>query len=481
MRINSTSTGRASACSKASPALRTALPRVPARRANIAVATSYQSYQPVGNAVAGAPQLPADSRIANPLPESASQNPVFKTLETALQRTFNSQQPGHRNDWREIEGAYCLFPPNNRAPDAVVHFLGTSFVGAAPQISYRLFLEAMSNRNILVITTPYNTSFDHLRIADESQFKFDRALRALGPEYTLLPTYGVGHGTGAIAHMLICSRYAVARAGNVCFSFNNRAATESIPLLAPLLAPSAKLLGPALNAIANSPVRSTIESALDTMRSFSPSIVRQVVPLVEQLAPMYLDMAQGREEFTPGPEETKSLIRSYYAVPRNLLIRFKDDSFDDTNTLAQLLQTSPILGEVLDLSVRTLPGDHLRLMQQAIIDLPPEVARMASSAVYTGGDLIGRSAGVATQMGVPQATELLTQASQAVSNMAGMLGGQVGGPVTDSMQNLADEVATFIGTNAVVRSGTRALPAYPQQQFGSPMPQYGSQGQSVQF
>lgn len=57
------------------------------------------------------------------------------------------------------------------------------------------------------------------------------------------------------------------------------------------------------------------------------------------------------------------------------------------------------------------------------------------------------------------------------------------------MQNLADEVATFIGTNAVVRSGTRALPAqsyqqqqpFGQQQYGSSMPQYGSQGQSVQF
>lgn len=38
---------------------------------------------------------------------------------------------------------------------------------------------------------------------------------------------------------------------------------------------------------------------------------------------MYLDLAQGREEFSPGAEETKSLIRSYYAVPRNLLLRFK--------------------------------------------------------------------------------------------------------------------------------------------------------------
>ena len=84
---------------------------------------------------------------------------------------------------------------------------------------------------------------------------------------------------------------------------------------------------------------------------------------------------------TPSPPDT--------AVNHNLLLRFKDDSVDETSTLAQLLQTSSTLSEVLDISVRTLPGDHLRLMHQAIVDLPPEVARLASSAVHTGGDFIG--------------------------------------------------------------------------------------------
>jgi hypothetical protein len=48
------------------------------------------------------------------------------------------------------------------------------------------------------------------------------------------------------------------------------------------------------------------------------------------------------------------------------------------------------------------PGDHLRPMQQAVVDLPPEVARMANQAVATGGTLIGRLADMAQQMGVPQ-------------------------------------------------------------------------------
>ncbi len=61
-----------------------------------------------------------------------------------------------------------------------------------------------------VITTPFGTNFDHLRIADESQFKFDRALRVLGSDAAALPIYGVGHALGSVIHLLISARYAVA-------------------------------------------------------------------------------------------------------------------------------------------------------------------------------------------------------------------------------------------------------------------------------
>ncbi len=83
-------------------------------------------------------------------PPPATTNPILKTVENVLQNTFNSQQPGRRNDWREIEGSWVLFPPSNRTPEAVVHFLGAAYVGAAPHVAYRLFLEALSNRNVLV-------------------------------------------------------------------------------------------------------------------------------------------------------------------------------------------------------------------------------------------------------------------------------------------------------------------------------------------
>ncbi|GFH13040.1 uncharacterized protein HaLaN_08841, partial [Haematococcus lacustris] len=379
-------------------------------------------------------------------------NSTLTGLERLITNTFNSSAPGQRNDWREVEGAWVLHPPNDRAPEAVVHFLGAAFI----------------------IATPYSTSFDHLRVADEAQFKFDHALRSLGPETGLLPVYGVGHSLGAVVHLLISARYAVARTGNAFLSFNNRSAVEVVPLFSPLIAPSARLLGPLLTQIAASPVRSTVESAMETLRGLSPSLLRQLAPLMEQLAPLYLDIGQGRVDTSPSSEETSNLVRSYYSVPRNLLLRFKNDDLDDTGSLASLLQGSPAVSEMLDLTVRTLPGDHLRPLQQALVGLPPDVARMANQAVYAGGDVIGRLAGMATQMGMAQASGPLAELSKGVVGFASTLGGEVGGPVTDSMQGLADEVAAWIGTGEAVLSGSRALPARSvftdRPQFGSPAP-----------
>lgn len=52
---------------------------------------------------------------------------------------------------------------------------------------------------------------------------------------------------------------------------------------------------------------------LGTVRNLSPSLLRQVSPLVEQLAALMLEVSQGRQEFTPAPEETRTLVRSYYS------------------------------------------------------------------------------------------------------------------------------------------------------------------------
>lgn len=48
--------------------------------------------------------------------------------------------------------------------------------------------------------------------------------------------------------------------------------------------------------------------AIKQLENFSPPIMRQVLPLLEQLPPLYMDLVKGREDFTPKPEETRRLV-----------------------------------------------------------------------------------------------------------------------------------------------------------------------------
>ena len=167
--------------------------------------------------------------------------------------------------------------------------------------------------------------------------------------------------------------------------FNNKPATDSIPFLSPFIAPSARALGPILSQLATSPLRSGVEQWVDILKGvylfcspdscdtiinkilsfadLSPDTFKQIIPLLDQLTPIYLDVAAGAKEFTPPPEESRTMIRDGYAVGRNLLLKFANDSIDETPVLASVLQSSAAK-ESLELTVKTLPGDHVRPLQQ---------------------------------------------------------------------------------------------------------------------
>uniref|UniRef100_A0A7N0U8M9 Uncharacterized protein n=1 Tax=Kalanchoe fedtschenkoi TaxID=63787 RepID=A0A7N0U8M9_KALFE len=310
---------------------------------------------------------------------------LYGQIERLLTETARqSQYRWMGRDWSQIEGAWVLKPENSR-PTSVVHFIGGMFVGAAPQLTYRLFLERLADRGVLVIATPYASGFDHLYIADEVQFKFERCIRALHETVQNLPTFGIGHSLGALAHLLIGSRYAVQRTGNVLMAFNNKEASLAVPLFSPVLVPMAQSVGPLLSQIAASPtVRLGAEMAMKQIENLSPTIMKQVLPLVEQLPPLYMDLAKGREDFTPKPEETRRLVKSYYGISRNLLIKFKDDILDETPILAQILSSESAISSMLDLSIRQLPGDHGLPLQQGLPDVPPQMA----DAVNLGSELL---------------------------------------------------------------------------------------------
>lgn len=392
---------------------------------------------------------------------------MFDNIEQQIVRTLTLQPNNGNNNgdgnWQEVQGSWVLRPPPELGPPlAVVHFVGGAFVGAAPQLTYRLFLECLASRRALIIATPFETAFNHLRISDELQFKFDRCYKALGPEVADLPVFGVGHSLGSLMHLLISARYAAPRAGNALLSFNNRPATDSIPFLSPLIAPSARLLGPILQQVANSPLAPTADQLRNLLRGLSPALLKQVLPLVDQLTPIYLEVSQGKQEFTPTPDETRELIRSYYAVPRNLLIRFTSDDLDQTQVLSSTLASGAAVSNMLDMSIKTLAGDHIRPMQQVLGDLPPEVAQAATQAVSSSSSLLGRLSAMATEAGLGAASASIDEVAKGVSGVASsVLKGARGGATAEDMQDLADEVARWMGLAVPVKP----YPALPSARF----------------
>lgn len=235
--------------------------------------------------------------------------------------------------WQEIAGNWVLLPPR---PVAIVHFLGGAFVATAPQLTYRRLLECLARSGYGIIATPFINTFDHIGIAENVLWSLDRALyqlRKTGQVSEQLPIYGLGHSMGCKLHLLIGSLFEVERSGNLLMAFNNFAARDSIPL----------------------------------MDQFS-QVLQQFAPLTPSTM----------MDFTPSPEATNQIIAQQYTIPRNLLVKFSNDTLDQTRSLTNILQVRfPD-----QLTLCKLKGNHLTPVAQ---DLQWE-----TGAIFTPFDAIGQ-------------------------------------------------------------------------------------------
>jgi hypothetical protein len=209
-------------------------------------------------------------------------------------------------EWQEISGNWLLIPDQ---PIGIIHFLGGAFIGTVPQLSYRWLLEDLGKAGYAVITTPFLNTLDHTAIARDVLNRFEnlttRLHYQLGTGY--LPIYGIGHSLGCKLHLLIGSLFSVERAGNILISYNN------FP-------------------------------------------IRRSIPLIEQLE---IDKTF-QVEFIPTPDQTNQLISQEYGIRRNLLIKFHNDTLDQTKILIPVLKTRfPEMISLLNLS-----GNHLTPLGQ---------------------------------------------------------------------------------------------------------------------
>ncbi len=224
-------------------------------------------------------------------------------------------------DWQERFGNWLLIPPH---PRGIIHFLGGAFIAAAPQVTYRWLLEALYREGYAVIATPFINTFDHEAIAEDVVTRFESLLKRLRYDGALpvqeLPIYGLGHSMGCKLHLLIGSTYEVERSANILMAFNNYPARQAIPFFA--------------------------------------QVAPNLSPFLTQVAPnINLEM-----EFTPSPEKTLHLIDRYYNVPRNLLVKFRSDTLDQTKAIATVLERR----FPKSTTIQRLNGNHLTPMGQDV-------------------------------------------------------------------------------------------------------------------
>ena len=116
------------------------------------------------------------------------------------------------------------------------------------------------------------------------------------------------------------------------------------------------------------------------------------------IEPVFMEVANGAVEFVPKPADTKALIAAHYSVPRTLLIRFQDDSIDETNEVEAALvggdthsadsgdssESSSDNSHSLDVTVLDLAGDHAR----PLVPEPPELPADVATSINEAGDAI---------------------------------------------------------------------------------------------
>jgi hypothetical protein len=66
--------------------------------------------------------------------------------------------------------------------------------------------------------------------------------------------------------------------------------------------------------LSTSPARSALINTLEGLRRTSPSLVRQFLPVLDQLEPIFGSLADGTQEFVPHPEQTSEQLRTQYGA-----------------------------------------------------------------------------------------------------------------------------------------------------------------------
>ncbi|KVH87537.1 Protein of unknown function DUF1350 [Cynara cardunculus var. scolymus] len=343
--------------------------------------------------------------------------------------TYRMKKDNDDKMYRRLDSCLVIPPPKGKKPKAIIKFLGGAFIGAVPEVTYSYLLGLLANEGYLIISVPYNVTFDHSQAASEVYERFHSCLKLiltsglpnddlLAAELVDLPLYSVGHSNGALLQVLTGSYFSEKIPKNMMFTFkalcfkiygtvlesdvispllwkanaiisyNNRPATEAVPYFEQL-GPLVSQLMPVVEA---SPVSSMAKGAADAWRvlldtaeamtpDYDPEARVSLNKFVDQLPSVFNQVAQGISEFRPTPIENREFCKNSYNVQKTLLVKFNVDAIDETDLLEETLRPRvEAIGGTLDKV--SLSGNHITPCIQE--------PKLQAGDVYTPADAIAQ-------------------------------------------------------------------------------------------
>ncbi|GKC80989.1 alpha/beta hydrolase fold protein [Tanacetum coccineum] len=131
--------------------------------------------------------------------------------------TYRRKKDNSEKIYRKLDSCLVIPPPKGKKAKSIIKFLGGAFIGAVPEVTYGsvvlpvfilfpLFylLGLLANEGYLIISVPYNMTFDHSQAAREVFERFYSCLNSmltyglpsdglLEAKLVDLPLYSVGH------------------------------------------------------------------------------------------------------------------------------------------------------------------------------------------------------------------------------------------------------------------------------------------------
>ena len=114
-----------------------------------------------------------------------------------------------------------------------------------------------------------------------------------------------------------------------------------------------------------------------------------LLPIVDQIEPLFEAISTGRAEFTPRPSEVLAAAPLMYRAEATLLLQFDDDEIDQTPLVA-----SALAGGSTAVTAQTLRGTHLTPLAPEILRLlpvppPPRALEELVRAMASAGGALG--------------------------------------------------------------------------------------------